>query len=434
MEQYIVAIDPGTSKMTAMIAKKGAGGKISILRTEKVDSENCIRRGCIYNVDAAAEKAAGLLSRLNDDYAMPKLNAPIEKVYVSIGGQSLHIEQYSIRKQVETEMIEQRLLNEIEDEIKQYKPELYEVLEILPAEYYVDGQLIDSPRGTTASSIEARYRLIVVSNPNLKTLIRKAIPEKIKIAGYIVAPLATAAAVLDKKEKELGCVLVEFGAGITCVAIFKDGKLRYLVTIPLGGLTITKDIRCLNVSEEEAESLKKNHGSAVLDWDDESKITIDKGLNTEREIEVRNLNTIVEARMDEILANVIHQINESGYADFLASGIIITGGGAMLRRLEESFRNKTDKNIRFAYPAASNGTNKPAEDATVIGLLAMAEGECIDVPGKKAVQTQEVPEPQAPPQPPAPSKPSKKKNIFDRLKTNTERLMTDLFEIDNNDE
>jgi cell division protein FtsA len=377
MEQYIVAIDPGTSKMVAMIARKEAGGKISILRTEKMDSENSIRRGCIYNGDAAAEKIADLINRLNRDYAMPKLHAPIEKVYVSIGGQSLHTERYSIRKQVENGLIDQPWLNKIQEEAKQYKPELYEVLEILPPEYYVDGQLNASPRGTTASSIEARYQLIVVSNPNLKTLIRRAIPEKTEIAEYIVAPLATAAAVLEKKEKDLGCALVEFGAGVTYVSIYKSGILRYLVTIPLGGLAITKDVRCLNVSEEEAENLKKNYGSAIADLEDVRKITIDEGLSTSREIEVRNLNAIIEARMDEILENVIHQIQESGYGDSLGSGIVITGGGAMLRHLEDSLRNKTNKNLRLACPAAT-GTNQPAEYSTIIGLLTLAKDDCVD--------------------------------------------------------
>ncbi|MDR0546483.1 MAG: cell division protein FtsA, partial [Dysgonamonadaceae bacterium] len=234
MEQYIVAIDSGTSKMVAMIARKEFAGKVSVLRTEKVDSENCIRRGCIYNVDAAAEKIAYLINQLNEGYAKPKLHAPIERIYVSIGGQSLHTERYSIRKQVENgSTIDQRLLNEIDEEIKNYKPELYEVLEIISPEYYVDGQLTANPRGTTnVSFIEARYQLIVVSSPNLKTLIRRAVPENIEIAGYIVAPLATATAVLEKNEKKLGCALIEFGAGVTYVSIYKNESLKYLVTIP----------------------------------------------------------------------------------------------------------------------------------------------------------------------------------------------------------
>ena len=377
MEQYIVAIDPGTSKIVAMIARKETSGKVSILRTEKVDSENCIRRGCVYNVDAAAEKITYLINQLNEGYAKPKLHAPIERLYVSIGGQSLHTERYSIKKQVENGIIDQPLLNKIKEEIEQYKPELYEVLEILSPEYYVDGQLNLSPRGTTASVIEARYQLIVVSSPNLKTLIRRAIPENIEIAGYVVAPLATAAAVLEKKEKELGCALVEFGAGVTSISIYKSGILRYLATIPLGGLVITKDVRCLNVSEEEAENLKKNYGSAISDLDDMRKITIDEGLSTAREIEVRNLNAIVEARIDEILENVLHQIRESGYGDALGSGIVITGGGAMLRALEESFRNKINKNLRVAVPVVS-GTNQPAGYSVIIGLLNLAKEDCVD--------------------------------------------------------
>ena len=377
MEQYIVAIDPGSSKIIAMIARKDASGNISILRTEKVDSENSIRRGCIYNVDAAAGKIGNLINRLNEDYAKPKLHSPIERVYVSIGGQSLHTERHSIRKQVENETIDQPLLNEIEEEIGKYKPELYEVLKILPPEYYVDGQLNPSPRGTTASVIEARYQLIVVSSPNLKTLIRRAIPENIEIADYIVTPLATAAAVLDKNEKKLGCALVEFGAGVTYVSIYKSGVLRYLVTIPLGSSVITSDICCLNVFEEEAEPLKRKHGSAIPDLEDMSKITLDEGLPTEREIEIRNLNTVIEARNNEILENVILQIRESGYDDVLGSGIVMTGGGAMLRHLEESFRNKVNKSLRLVYPMI-NETKQPAENSTIIGLIALAKESCVE--------------------------------------------------------
>ena len=390
MEQYIVAIDPGSSKIIAMIARKEASGNISILRTEKVDSENSIRRGCIYNVDAAAGKIGHLINRLNEDYAKPKLHSPIERVYVSIGGQSLHTERYSIKKQVENDTIDQPLLNEIEKEIEQYKPELYEVLKILPPEYYVDGQLNPNPRGTTASVIEARYQLIVVSSPNLKTLIRRAIPEKIEIADYIVTPLATAAAVLDKNEKKLGCALVEFGAGVTYVSIYKSGMLRYLVTIPLGSSVITSDICCLNVFEEEAEPLKRKHGSAIPDLEDMSKITLDEGLSTERKVEIRNLNTVIEARVNEILENVILQIQKSGYGDALSSGIVITGGGAMLRHLEESFRNKINKNIRLAYPVA-NETKQYAEYSTIIGLITLAKEGCVEpVEPVKIVESEKV--------------------------------------------
>jgi cell division protein FtsA len=449
MEQYIVAIDPGTSTITAMIARKETSRKVSILYTEKVDSENCIRRAGVYNVDAAAEKITHLINQLNENYARPQLHASIERVYVSIGGQSLHTEPYTILKQVENEMIDQPLLNKIREEIEQYKPDLYEVLEILPPEYYVDGQLNPNPRGTSASVIEARYQLIVVSNPNLKTLIRRAIPPNIEIAEYIVAPLATAMAVLERREKDLGCALVEFGAGVTYVSIYKNGILRYLVTIPLGGLAITKDIRCLNVSEEEAENLKKNYGSAISDLEDMRKINIDEGFSTAREIEVRNLNAIIEARVDEILENVIHQIQESGYGDALGSGIVITGGGAMLRHLEESFRNRTNKSLRLASPMIS-GTSHLAEHAAIIGLLTLAKDSCIepfekrkpdwrsdilrreDIAEKQPVQEPKPVQAQIPiaipikPEP-LPKSSEKSGRFFGRMKTKLNIIADDLF-------
>jgi cell division protein FtsA len=374
MEQLITALDVGTSKIIAMVARKNPLGKLSILKTEEIDSGNCIRRGCVYNSTETARKISDLLTKL-DGQIFYNYKTHLEEIYVGIGGQSLLLENYTITKEVPGGgTVNSSLLGEIETEIKEYQPELAKVFEILPPEYYLDGQFQTSPRGTEASVIEARFPLIVGS-PKLKGLIERAFPSKYKIARFSISPLATAYSVLKKNEKDLGCALVEMGKGVTYVSIYKGGNLKYLFTIPLGGIAITKDIRVLNVSEEGAEKLKIKYGSAILDYGDETGIKIDDEFSTAKDIKLKDLNIIVEARSEEILVNVARKIEESGFADALGAGIILTGGAALLPNLPEALHNLTKKDVRLAYATSLSVNNSeithPASHSCVIGLLAM---------------------------------------------------------------
>ncbi|MDR3267158.1 MAG: cell division protein FtsA [Tannerella sp.] len=375
MEQLITALYVGTSKIIASVARKNSSGKLSILKTDEIDSENCIRRGCVYNSTETSRKISDLLTRL-DSHIFYNYKTHLEEIYVGIGGQSLHLEYYKIIKEVPNGTVNLSLLGEIETEIKEYQPELAKVFEILPPEYYLDGQLQpNNSRGTEASVIEARYPLIVGS-PKLKGLIERALPDKYKIAGFFISPLATAYSILKKNEKELGCALVEMGKGLTYVSIYKAGNLKYLFTLPLGGIAITKDIRALNMSEEGAEKLKIKYGSAILDYGDGTAIKIDDEFSTAKEIELKNLNMIVEARSDEILVNVARKIEESGFADALGAGIILTGGAALLKNLPEALHNLTKKDVRLAYATSfstdNNEITHPASYSCVVGLLTMA--------------------------------------------------------------
>jgi cell division protein FtsA len=207
---------------------------------------------------------------------------------------------------------------------------------------------------------------------------------KIPIAGFFISPLATAATVLNDIEKELGCALVEFGAGITYVSIYKGKILRYMVAIPLGGNVITKDITDLGVTEKNAEDLKINFGDALLEQDNEERINPGKLLEnslTQNEIELRKLHTVIEARADEIIANVVEQIKLSGYMPSLGAGIVITGGGASLKNLRSSLQAKSGKDVRIISARktlvnqASEITNQP-ENSTIIGLLTMGKENC----------------------------------------------------------
>ena len=405
MEQmeYIAALDLGTSKMLAMAATK-KDGSLSILGTEKMVSENCIRRGCVYNTNETAEKIVSLVKNLN--YS---LNPKIKQVYVGIGGQSLRTEQYTAWKDFgEKEIITDEIVDSLYEDCKKHVPELAEILDIASPEFYLDGHLESNPKGLECNNIEAKFQLIL-GNPSLKGTIKTSMEKaNINIAGFFVSPLATAETTLSPREKKLGCALVEFGAGVTYLSIYKGGLLKYMVTIPLGGNVITKDLCDMNLEENEAEELKIKEGNAL----------IDPGKSEQ-------LNTIIEARIIEIIANIQHQIEVSGYESALTEGIIITGGGSNLRNLDRLLSKETGKQVRSAN----------AEDPTqacIRGLLLLGTENCAEKIVQPIVEPQTITnlfEDTIVEKKPREKKP--RKNPFDIFKNVAEKATKGLFDEQN---
>ena len=373
MGQIVAALDLGTSKTIAFVAQKELG-KLSVLRTETFFSEKAIRRGRVYNSDKTSDIISRVIRKLNDNP-----NLQIEKIYVGIGGQSLHTQPLIVRKLVEEGMISQQLLESIKEEANNHFPEFDENLGAFSCEYYIDGKLVSNPKGMKASTIEAKFQL-VVGNACLKRNLENIFKEKdITVAGYYISPLATAEAVLTPEEKEKGCALLEWGEGVTYISIYKKKLLKYLVTLPLGGLTITKDIRSLNVSEEEAEALKIKYGSAISESIEGGNVSVDEDQSSSRKIGLKDLNWIIEARVDEIVKNIWNLIQIAGYSRLLDAGIVITGGGALLRDLPHFIQNQTEKEVRLANAKVwidQIETQLSPASSCVVGLAIMGKENC----------------------------------------------------------
>jgi cell division protein FtsA len=431
MKQYVAALDIGTSKIVAMVAGKDEKGNLSLLAQARESSDNCIRRGCIYHSGQVADKVSGLIRRLNEQLKS-QLHQPVEKIYVGIGGRSIYTKEHIIRKEIKDGKISPELLDGIKKEIEEYTPDFEEVLEILPPEYYLEGKLVSKPAGFTGSdSIEARF-LLVVNRQSLKKNLTAAIQSKlglgVSVAGYFISPLAAAEAVLTDKEKDLGCALVEVGAGLTYLSIYKGGKLRYLVTLPLGSSAITGDICSLNVPEKEAEELKIKYGSASITYGNDGK---ESAPEIASRTELKDFDFAVEARSDEIIANIKNQIEQSGYGSVLGSGIILTGGGVALKNFDISLKKKAElpvykaKKERITFP---EGMPNPQEYATVSGLLTLGKADC----AKKAPVIKDPPPPEPggtkgsnPPTPPTPPKPSFKERFTKKIGQFTSDLFPD---------
>lgn len=381
INQYIAAIDLGTSKIVGIAGSKDKAGRLTVRAIEKEDSGGCIKRGGIQNVEEAASRIKKIISKLEN-----RISEKIEKIYVGIGGQSLHTVNHSVSKQLrEDTQVTDELINSILSESQHFPVFNAEIVQTVPTEYLVDNRLETQPKGVFCSDISANLKLIV-ARPSLKKNLNRCLVERVKIpvAGYIVAPLATAAATLTENEKSLGCALLDFGAGTTTLSVYKDNFLRYIVTIPLGGRNITRDICTLNVLEPDAERLKTAYGYAVNtpEQDKNTQQINIEGIDASK-IKYQSLSRVIEARIEEIIENVISQIEESGYAKQLSAGIIITGGGSQLKALPELIRQKTGMDVRRgSVPKEVSFSNK--EEAVfdpgyteAIGLLLLGSENCV---------------------------------------------------------
>lgn len=373
MEQsgFIVGIDLGTSKIVGVLGRKNEQGVISILASESIPSDSSVRYGVIYNIDEVAGKIKKLINLLEN-----KVGKKIGKAYVSIAGKSLRAVEHIETKFMDgATPITFAALDAMEQQAKLNKPDFYTNYSVLAPEYYLDGRYEEDPIDKLASTIEGHYRL-VIGRPNIKANLIKSISEKAKIevAGFIVGPVASSALVLDEEDRQKGCALVDFGAGTTTLSIYKGGLLRYMAVIPFGGRTITKDVQELGFVYDSAETYKKRYGKIGKD---KNKPVSDVA----PDVDLRELNKVIQLRQDEIILNVLNQIKESGYADQLEAGIILTGGASQMEGLVDYLTEKSQMPVKKAI-AKRVYINNAAEllqnpsYSQVLSLLIFANENC----------------------------------------------------------
>jgi cell division protein FtsA len=253
-----------------------------------------------------------------------------------------------------------------------------EIIHVIPQNFIVDNETgVKSPIGMCGRRLEANFHIVigqVAAAKNIEKCIRKA---NLTVKDMILEPLASSDAVLTDDEKEAGVVLVDIGGGTTDVAVYYDNIIRHTAVIPFGGNVVTKDIKegCA-ILQRHAEQLKIQYGSALGDIAPEDKVVSIPGISGRepKEISFKSLAYIIQSRMEEIIDAVNFEIQNSGYADKLAAGVVITGGGAMLKHLPQLMKFKTAMDVRIGLPnehlagSAKNEINQPMY-ATSVGLI-----------------------------------------------------------------
>lgn len=342
-DNFIVAIELGSSKVTGIAGCKQPDGAIQILAFVQEPSTSFIRKGRINNISKMTQCIISMKEKLEQ-----KLQKSISRVYVGIGGMGMHTVGNTVVRHFESKIeVTQEMIDAMCDENRNMTSPDRDILEAVPQEYRLGTQQQIDPVGILAESIEGHYLNIVASSS-----IREEIHNCFRSANVAIADLpitvqALADSMLTESEKRSGCVFVDMGAETTSVAVYKNNLLRHLAVIPLGGANINRDISSLQVEDEEAEHLKLKYGSAVADLSEDANKTIQ--LHDGRTVKYNEFASLVEARVEEIILNVNNQILLSHYdKNQLIGGLIITGGTSHMKDIDKAFKRDTNfDKIRF---------------------------------------------------------------------------------------
>lgn len=373
--QYVAAIDIGTTKIVAIVGTKNENGKIEILGLSKALSKG-VKRGVVLNIE---ETVNAIQTTVED--VQKRSGILFSEVFVGIAGQhikSMKSRGYITRDAYEDEIKKDEVFRLIEDMHKIHIDIGEEIIHVIPQNFIVDNETgVKSPIGMCGRRLEANFHIVigqVAAAKNIEKCIRKA---GLSVKDMILEPLASSDAVLTDDEKEAGVVLVDIGGGTTDVAVYYDNIIRHTAVIPFGGNVITKDIKegCA-ILQRHAELLKIQYGSALGDIAPDDKVVSIPGISGRepKEISFKSLAYIIQSRMEEIIDIVNFEIQNSGYADKLAAGIVITGGGAMLKHLPQLMKFKTAMDVRIGIPnehLAGNSRNEINQPmyATAVGLI-----------------------------------------------------------------
>ncbi|GAB4297598.1 MAG: cell division protein FtsA [Marinilabiliales bacterium] len=346
----IAAIDIGTTKIVSIIGRKDENGVIDILGLGKSPSKG-VRRGLVYNIEEAVGAINNAVSA-----AKEMSGIDFDEVYVGIAGQYIRSLRMSKQKYIDSKIGEIK-----KEDVDSLTQEMYkipvepeeEILHVIPQEYIVDGEISDQPVGVSGKVLEGNFHIVVAqvtSAFNIKKCIERV---NLNTKELILEPIASAHAVLTEDEKEAGVALVDIGGGTTDIAIYYDKIIKHTAVIPFGGNVITSDIRSgFKILERYAEQLKIKFGSALPEETKENEVVTVPGISGRepKEISLKNLAYIINARMVEIIGAIKFQIESSGIADKLGAGIVITGGGAMLKHLPQLFSYETGMDVRIGLP------------------------------------------------------------------------------------
>jgi cell division protein FtsA len=374
-DKIVVGLDIGTTKICVIVGRKNEYGKLEVLGMGKAVSDGVIR-GIVTNIDktvASIEKAIAEASE--------QAGINIGVVNVGIAGQHIRssIHHGSItRNSMDDEITVEDLNRLTNDMYRIVIPPGSEIIHVMPQDYIVDYEEgIKDPVGMSGVKLEADFHIITAQTnaiSNVNKCIRRA---GLEIENLILEPLASSLAVLTDEEKEAGVCLVDIGGGTTDIAIFHDNIIRHTAVIPFGGNIITSDIKqgCM-VMQHQAELLKTKFGKAISEEANPNEIISIPGLRNRppKEISIKNLAHVIEARMEEIIELVHAEIITSGYENKLAGGLVITGGGSQLASVKQLFEYMTGMDARIGYPNEHLGkskveTVKSPMYATTVGLV-----------------------------------------------------------------
>jgi cell division protein FtsA len=373
----IVGLDIGTTKIAAIAGRKNEYGKLEILGFGKAPSFG-VQHGMVLNIDQTIK---AIRQALENCYASNP-NLEINEVYVGIAGhhiKSLQTRGDIVRSDTDAEISQKDIDQLINDQYKTVIPASDQIIDVIPQQYIVDSlQNITYPIGMSGVKVGANFHIITGDKNAIRNINRSVEKSGLKIHDLVLQPLASAAAVMCDMDFEAGVAIVDIGGGTTDLAVFYEGILKHTAVIPYGGENITNDIKNgLGVLKTQAEQMKVQFGYALADEAKNNAYITIPGLRGQspKEISVKNLAHIIQARMSEIMDFVVYHLKQIGMDNkMLNGGIILTGGGSQLKHLIQLTEYTTGVSARIGYPnehLASGHIDELTKPmyATCVGLI-----------------------------------------------------------------
>ena len=387
-KDLLVGLDIGTSKVVAVVAELRPDGSYEVIGMGQSESKG-LKKGVVVNIEATVQSIQKALEE-----AELMADCKIGEVFTGIAGSHIRSFNSSGMVAIKDKEVTQADVERVIETAKAVNiPTDQQILHILTQEFIIDGQEdVREPIGMSGIRLEVKVHIVtgaVSAAQNIVKCVRRC---GLEVHDLILQPLASSLAVLTEDEKELGVVLVDIGSGTTDIAIFSEGAIRHTAVIPIAGDQITNDVAmALRTPTPDAEDIKMQYGIAkqvIADPDDMIDVP-GVGERGTRTLSRQALAAVIEPRVEELFSLVHQVVRESGYEELLSSGVVLTGGTAMMPGMVELGEDIFLKPVRIGVPEYRGNLHEVVKSpryATVMGLL--QEGRVQRLRGRKvAVQS-----------------------------------------------
>lgn len=372
--RFVTGLDLGTEHVRAVIATVGKDGEVAVVGYNEGQTTG-MRKGIPANLAGPARSIDEMLEQ-----AERMSNYDVRSAYVSINGSQIlttKTEGMIVVGAAEHEINEQDVERVINVAVSGSIPPNRDVLDVVPLEYALDGQAgIKDPLGMSGSRLEMRACVVSALTPNCETLRRATAGAEVQAVRLVPSVVAAARAVLTERQRENGVAVIDMGAATTSVAVYEEGDLQYVGVVPAGSNNITNDLAIvLAIDPEMAEEIKTRFITGNFNSDKNPVIKIGREGKTERAFERKEVEEVVQARLDEIFGEIRKKLKAAKYDQRLPEGVVLTGGGAKMRDIELYAKTALETFVKVGIPQATGGVaesiQKP-EYATAVGLALMA--------------------------------------------------------------
>jgi len=370
-KSVIVALDIGTTKVCTLIALK-TPKSIEILGVGSHPSHG-LKKGSVVNIEKTVQS---IRSSIEEAKLMAGIDE-LQSATVGIAGNHIYCFNSSGVVPVKNREITQSDVDRVIEAAKAVLiPSDREVIHVIPQEFKVDNTSgIKNPVGMCGSRLEVNVHIVTGKTPLIHNLVKCVEQAGLSANSIILQPIASSRSVLSQEEKELGVVLIDIGGGTTDVAVWKDGSLIHSQIIPLGGNHFTNDLAvALKIPHNEAERIKLSHGSVVNALSNSETYVTVQGLSgtKPREVSLNFVSEVLAARAEELIQVVNDLVQDKNLHDQITGGYVLTGGGALIKKLPEMAEYILEKPVKLGFPQAFGGMTSAMQHprfSTVLGLL-----------------------------------------------------------------